>query len=483
MRYRIGDEVGDYLVTGFIGAGATGQVFLVEHNVTHRVEAMKVLTGDSASTHQRAQRFLREAKVQAKLDHPNITAIHNAFWVENDLILIMEYVDGESLRQIIERGEVPLVTALSYARQILRALGHAHQRGVIHRDISPSNILVTRDGRVKLTDFGLAKEPHDLGLTISGSMLGSLHYSSPEQIRSSSSADARSDLYSCGAVFYELFTLKKAFDAESAFELMLAHWEQMPAPPIQINPHLPEPMNAAILRALEKDSCKRFGSASEFLHALQKETPETPDEGPHRIPPLAYAAVAFLAIVLTLAGVAMIGKQPPPQQALTPPAPVVEAVAPPTSRAADPAPTQAAQPEPVQEQQLEPAPVEAMPLPAAAPKTRQAKPATSTAKINPVRTSPEPERKVLSPTPLKAQPAPEVARKTAPPTRHAEDAERTTASTHASVEPGPLKQPETIEEDKKEDGVEAPRRPGILRSIGSRINIFRKKQQESKQQQ
>jgi serine/threonine-protein kinase len=480
MKYNIGDEVGEYIVTGYIGAGAAGQVFLVEHKVTRRVEAMKVLAGDSASNHLRAERFLREAKVQAKLDHPNITAIHNAFWVDTDLILIMEYVDGESLRQIIERGQAPYVTALSYARQILRALGHAHQRGVVHRDISPSNILVTREGRIKLTDFGLAKEPHDLGLTISGSMLGSLHYSSPEQIRSSAAADARSDLYSCGAVFYELFTLRKVFEAASAFDLMLAHWEKEPTPPMTVNPHLPEFINCAILRALEKDPARRFASAAEFLQLLKEEAP-APEQRVRQVPPMVYAAAAFLGIALTLAGVAFMARDTTAKPVAAAPGPSTKpgpASSPlPAAPTSDPALLQT-QPAPELESQIE---LEALKTPRAEPpppRVSPAKPQISASKPSlPAASTPKA-------SPVKTPSTPEVARKGPAPGRPAEESETANSSSaDPTVETQADRPALSAKGETKEPGVEASRRPGILRSIGNRINIFRKKQQESKQQQ
>src|SRR5262249_3234590 len=134
MRYEIGQRVVDYVITDYIGSGAAGHVFKVEHIVTRRQEAMKVMLAGPPTCPARVERFLREAKLQAKLNHPNITAIHNAFWVEGDLAIVMELVEGHSLRQVIDAGPIPFITAFGFARQILSALGHAHENNVVHRD-------------------------------------------------------------------------------------------------------------------------------------------------------------------------------------------------------------------------------------------------------------------------------------------------------------------------------------------------------------
>jgi eukaryotic-like serine/threonine-protein kinase len=137
VRYQAGDRIGDYLITGHLGSGASGDVFRVEHAITARVEALKILY--AAEPGERAERILREAKLQARLNHPNIVAVHNAFWWRGDLALVMELVEGKSLKQLMQAGPLDPELVLHYARQILRALGHAHRCGVIHRDVSPAN--------------------------------------------------------------------------------------------------------------------------------------------------------------------------------------------------------------------------------------------------------------------------------------------------------------------------------------------------------
>src|SRR4026209_388294 len=170
MSFHIGDIVGTYKIIESLGSGGMGEVFRVEHTITRRIEAMKILTADGTSTPDHDQRFLREIQLQAKLNHPNIAAGHNAFWQDGHLVMTMELVEGQPLRGMLNARRVPLQISLDYACQALLALDHAHAHGIIHRDISPSNMIVADDGILKLTDFGLAKSPTDLRLTQTGSM-------------------------------------------------------------------------------------------------------------------------------------------------------------------------------------------------------------------------------------------------------------------------------------------------------------------------
>ena len=135
MNFKIGDTIGAYKIVASLGSGGMGEVFQAEHTVTQRVEAMKILAADPASTPDRDQRFLREIQLQARLNHPNIAVVHNAFWQDGHLVMIMELIQGDSLRSMIERAKLPLAAALDYACQALQALNYAHARGVVHRDI------------------------------------------------------------------------------------------------------------------------------------------------------------------------------------------------------------------------------------------------------------------------------------------------------------------------------------------------------------
>ncbi len=269
MSFGIGDTVGTYKIVAAIGSGGMGEVFRVEHVVTNRVEAMKILAAATSSSPEQDQRFLREIQLQASLSHPNIAAVHNAFWEDGHLVMIMELIQGASLRSLLERGRIPLTTAIDYACQALAALDYAHARGVVHRDISPANMIVTEDGTLKVTDFGLAKSLKDIRLTQTGALVGSLFYTSPEQVRGEPNLDARSDIYSLGAVLYEMATGVKLFSSENPFTLMLAHVEQSPRRPSEVDPALPQIMDEVLLKALEKDPEKRFQSAELYRCALE----------------------------------------------------------------------------------------------------------------------------------------------------------------------------------------------------------------------
>jgi serine/threonine protein kinase len=270
MSFAATETIGDYTVIGVLGSGAVSTVFKARHRITRRIEALKIVKIDGPETQQQAHRFLREIRVQASLNHPNIVSVHYAFWDKDDLVMVMDLVEGTSLRNLLDRGSVPVAVGIGYACQALEALSYAHSRNVLHRDISPANLIVTAEGTVKLTDFGLARTPADPQLTQVGAVLGSLYYMSPEQVKGIDGADARSDIYSLGAVLYETVTGKKLFDEEDAFSIMLAQVEREPVPPVKINPALPPTLNKIILTALAKNPDERFQSADAFRSALER---------------------------------------------------------------------------------------------------------------------------------------------------------------------------------------------------------------------
>src|SRR5712691_2767649 len=157
MTFSVGDTLGAYRILEELGRGGMGRVYKVEHTITRRLEAMKVLEGGRPDAPELAERSLREIQVHASLDHANIAAVHNAFWAGEDLVLVMELLEGFSLRRLMETGRIPLAETIGYSCQALAGLSHAHARGVIHRDVSPSNMMVSSTGVLKLTDFGLSK--------------------------------------------------------------------------------------------------------------------------------------------------------------------------------------------------------------------------------------------------------------------------------------------------------------------------------------
>jgi eukaryotic-like serine/threonine-protein kinase len=261
-------RMGDYEILGVLGAGGMGKVYKVRNVLTDRIEAMKILLPDLAGQKELANRFLREIKLLAGLSHPNIASLRTALTVGNQLVMIMELVEGVTLAARLEQGALPPPEAVNYINQVLAALSYAHREHIIHRDIKPANMMLTPQGVVKLMDFGIARAAEDRSLTMTGTTLGSLYYMSPEQIRGET-VDARSDLYSVGVSLYELVTGRRPFQASANYSIMAAHLQQAPPPPAEWQPSLPSALNELILMALAKDPGQRFQSAEAFSNALR----------------------------------------------------------------------------------------------------------------------------------------------------------------------------------------------------------------------
>jgi eukaryotic-like serine/threonine-protein kinase len=267
MGIEIGQTVNGYQVIALVGRGGMGKVFKVRNVISDRVEAMKVLLDDTTAAAELAERFLREIKVVASLEHPNIAGLRTAFRADNQLVMIMELVEGSSLAETLRGGRLNAPYAVDCMCQVLAALSYAHKQGVIHRDIKPGNILITSAGAVKLTDFGIASKAGDARLTATGMALGSLYYMSPEQVKAVP-LDPRSDLYSVGATLYECVTGNHPFLGDSFYAIMQAHLELKPVPPIKLSPDIPAELSRIIEKALEKAPEKRFQTAEEFRNAL-----------------------------------------------------------------------------------------------------------------------------------------------------------------------------------------------------------------------
>jgi serine/threonine protein kinase len=272
--FQIGERLGDYEILGALGAGGMGKVYKVKNVISDRVEAMKILLPNLASQKELADRFLREIKVLASLHHPNIAELRTALTMNNQLVMIMEYVEGETLSMVVRRGPMAPAQAAFCADQILSALSYAHQQKIIHRDIKPANMMLTNSGVVKLMDFGIARSGNDRSLTTTGTTLGSLNYMPPEQVKDEG-IDARSDIYSLGVSLYEMVTGELPFRGDSNYSVMSAHLNETPKPPITIRPDLPEALNQIILIAMAKDRAQRFQSADAFRAAL-KNIPQSP---------------------------------------------------------------------------------------------------------------------------------------------------------------------------------------------------------------
>ena len=325
MGLTIGDHVGDYEVIGALGAGGIGEVYKVRHNISHRIEALKVLRAGSPES---TERFAREIRVLASLSHPNIAGLHTAFRQGEHLLMVMEFVEGETLDARLRRSGLNLSQSIDYISQVLSALTYAHAQGVIHRDIKPSNIMLTASNRVKLLDFGLALDSFHPGLTAPGWVMGSLHYMSPEQVMAKK-VDARSDLYSLGATLYESLTGKVPIDGESQYTIMTGHLHQQPTAPSVVNTNIPGKLSDIVLKALAKNPDDRFQSAEDFLAALRNAELDTTQllqfvaaKGPHSSP----------AVPVVASGVAASGVSTPSQSKASSPSKQV-ASAPPVSRA------------------------------------------------------------------------------------------------------------------------------------------------------
>ena len=275
---EVGKVIGDYQIVSLIGQGGMGKVFKVRNLISDRTEAMKVLLPDLDPSPELAERFLREIKVVAGLEHPNIASLRTALRSGNQLLMIMEFVDGHSLNELLAIDRFDETRAVHIANQVLNALAHAHRLGVVHRDVKPSNILVGLGDRVKLTDFGIASRTGDPKLTAAGTALGSLYYMSPEQMRAEP-LDARSDLYSVGATLYEMITGIRPVPGESFYSILKAHAETRPKPMIHLVPGITPALSSVAERSLEKAPQSRFQSAEEFQAALHgvKSAPRSAD--------------------------------------------------------------------------------------------------------------------------------------------------------------------------------------------------------------
>ncbi len=267
MAENTNQRIGDYEVIRELGHGGMGRVYEVRNVLSDRIEAMKVLLPDLAARTEFVDRFMREIKLLASLDHPNIAALRTAFTAGDQFVMIMEFVEGKTLADCLEQGSISTPDALNYIDQGLAALSYAHSKGVIHRDIKPANMMLTPQGVVKLMDFGIARSGSQFGLTATGETLGSLDYMSPEQVKSQPT-DERSDLYSVGVSLYQMVTRQRMFSATSSFSIMEAHIKEIPRAPIELLPSLPKPVSDLIMIAVAKDPAQRFQSANAFRNAV-----------------------------------------------------------------------------------------------------------------------------------------------------------------------------------------------------------------------
>ncbi|MDD1620122.1 MAG: protein kinase [Methylococcaceae bacterium] len=266
---QLNSVVGGYKVIELVGEGGMGTVFRGLDILLEREVALKLLRPELPHNPHLVKRFRTEAVALARLNHPHIVTLHQLFRDGDNYFMVLEFVLGETLDRLIKRcGPIPWQTALPLICQALEGLEHAHILKVIHRDIKPANLILTQAGVVKLMDFGVARMLENSEATQSGYILGTLKYMSPEQIQGQD-IDYRVDIYAIGMVLYELLTGHAPFDKQTDYELIRAHVEEYPKPPMMYLPHIPPRLDAAVLRALEKSPAERFQSASEFRGELE----------------------------------------------------------------------------------------------------------------------------------------------------------------------------------------------------------------------
>ncbi len=261
---------GRYQILRTVGVGGMAIVYEALDLVTGKHVAVKTLKESVSDSEQALRRFINETKAVAMLNHENIVKILDVSVKTEHKFFTMEYIDGITLRDYMnQKGALPWREAMAFITQILSALDHAHMKGVIHRDIKPQNIMVVEGGKIKVTDFGIAKIPDAQTVTMIDHAVGTIYYLSPEQAKGKK-IDSRSDLYSLGVMFYEMLTGKLPFLAENAYGIMHKHINDAPTPPTQINPKLPLGAEQIILLAMEKSPENRYQSASQMLRHIYR---------------------------------------------------------------------------------------------------------------------------------------------------------------------------------------------------------------------
>ncbi len=258
-----------YEILECIGGGGMAEVYRAQDMLLDRPVAVKVLRSQFTGDDQFVRRFRHEAQAAARVSHPHIVNIYDVGKDGDVYYIVMEYIQGETLKEYIQRNKkLPVEEAVSIALQICEALDHAHQNNLIHCDIKPHNILMGKGGRVKVTDFGIARAVTSATLTQTGTIIGSVHYISPEQAKGGL-ASVHSDIYSLGVVLYEMLTGDVPFSGESPIAIALKHLQEEIVPPAQLNPDIPPMLEAVILKAVAKEPAKRYPAITSMMHDLE----------------------------------------------------------------------------------------------------------------------------------------------------------------------------------------------------------------------
>lgn len=259
-----------YKITELIGVGGMADVYRGSDIVDNKTVAIKILKTEFADNEEFLSRFRNESKAIALLSHPNIVKIYDVGFSENLQYIIMEYIDGITLKDYIEeKHALNWKDAVHFMIQILRALQHAHEKGIVHRDIKPQNIMMLNDGTIKVMDFGIAKFSRETGKTATDQAIGSVHYISPEQAKGEAT-DEKSDIYSVGVMLYEMLTGQKPFDSDNSVSIAVMNINDTPKRPRAVNPNVPAGLEEIILKAMEKNPLDRYQSASAMIQDIER---------------------------------------------------------------------------------------------------------------------------------------------------------------------------------------------------------------------
>ena len=261
---------GRYEIHELIGVGGMANVYRCNDTVDDREVAIKILKDEYLNNEEFIRRFKNESKAIAMLSHPNIVKVYDVSFGDMIQYIVMEYIDGVTLKEYIERqGIIEWKDVLHLTTQILKALQHAHECGIVHRDIKPQNIMLLQDGTIKVTDFGIARFSDKATRTMTDQAIGSVHYIAPEQARGDVT-DGKTDIYSVGVMLYEMLTGKLPFDGDSAVSVALMQLQSVPKRPREVNPGIPIGLEQITMKAMQKQPSDRYTSAAEMLSELER---------------------------------------------------------------------------------------------------------------------------------------------------------------------------------------------------------------------
>jgi eukaryotic-like serine/threonine-protein kinase len=319
-----GTQIGNYKILEKLGEGGMGTVYKAVDINLERTVAIKALNAELTGNPELEKRFRAEAKAQANLNHTNLATLYALLIEEGRPWMVMEFIEGETFEQIVQRrGPIPSNEAVPLFRQALLGVGYAHRMGVVHRDIKPSNMMLNKQGIVKVMDFGIAKVLGARGMTKTGTQMGTAFYMSPEQVLNRG-VDIRSDIYSLGVTLYELLTANVPFNGDSDYQIMTDHVNAPPPLPTKFYPYIPQGLQNAVLKALEKNPDARFQTVEEFGVALEQ--PDTFGVVPVEVVPAVVPAVIPGAIPAPR-GATVVGNAPRGATVVETAAPVAAVVA------------------------------------------------------------------------------------------------------------------------------------------------------------